>query len=40
MFRAAELIGEENFTIAETCRAAGDDACTFTMHWVGKGGSA
>lgn len=34
MFRAAELCGEENFTIEETCRAAGDDACTFTMRWL------
>ena len=33
MFRAAELIGEENFTIDETCRVLGDDHCRFAMHW-------
>ena len=33
MWRAAELVGEENFTIDETCRAAGDEACRFAMRW-------
>jgi hypothetical protein len=33
MWRAAELVGEENFTIDETCRARGDEACRFAMRW-------
>jgi hypothetical protein len=33
MTRAAELIGEENFTVDETCRVLGDEACRFTMRW-------
>jgi hypothetical protein len=33
MSRAAELVGEENFRIDETCRALGHDACRFAMRW-------
>ncbi len=33
MSRAAELVGEEGFTIDETCRALGHEACRFMMRW-------